>query len=719
MWNIFKKTDDSDKEEKQSMEILRWYYAHKALPDDVFHDGSLYHDPGGTLLFTAVGDKELFTLAAQNGASLWKHSVKKGLHYAPSAYAYGSNFVTVTKQGNVQALDLENRKVAWEKKVETQIHRAPLGWDDVLLLFGEKDSKTQSAGHITALSCKDGALLWEKPFGVASAPLSHQDRVLIDSLDGFIYFLDLHSGEALWRYKKLEITSSIGASFSNDAVFVIENEHVYALLLKDGTLAWQIRINNEVCRGLAYNDHAIFFLARDGFVYSLNIERGSLIWKYQITAVNPLNPREYRLNPLLADDTLFIFRSDSLYGLGAGNGRLKCNKALNNEKVITIPHPVVLPGYVIFCDGRRNLFLFDEQKMKVLWQTELDKKNIVIVTMQSYEKNLYILSAEGAVFCLNMERIFASLGTEFPTAHHAEKSRTLPGLLKAVHAEPSQKPAHAMTPLQKYHDKHPEDHQQPGPAGPGPDEPQGKVQEPAAAPDLPVVSTPPLEARPDGEMILPAAESSDGIDVDSILYEVEGDIARQLEEISESPVLQEPVPFLEEAEAHKSDEGEPSPAEEQKKEPAGAPSAEEPEEQKKEPAGAPSAEEPVKAAEKGEPAASDSETLKSLKVFMAGKFDILIGRIDKLARMVEKGQPHDEEGSSAEKEAELQKDREKIDLIVSHVSHIFKYLQYLKQEVDAMKAFLAGTSERIDAADGINEEHFELPPDSGDIMKDS
>ena len=231
-------------------------------------DGDVVSSPtiAAGVVYVGSNDGHLYALDLATGARRWHADLRSPVASSP---AVGGGLVfAAARDGSVSALDAATGRPRW--RVATgPLLRFPWGhesgdywvssptYDDGALLFGAGD------GGVYRVDAATGRVRWRARTGgrVRGSPAVSGGRVYVGSFDGRVYCLDLATGAVRWRY------DTEGAS------------------LESGKFGYDRR---SVQSSPAVADGAVYVGARDGFLYALSADSGTLRWRFdhQISWVN-------------------------------------------------------------------------------------------------------------------------------------------------------------------------------------------------------------------------------------------------------------------------------------------------------------------------------------------------------------------------------------------------------------------------------------------------
>ena len=181
-----------------------------------FHAGAVDSTPAAAngLLYFTSRPGFLYALNAASGRLVWKASLgaDRGTHgfwdyYLSSPTLAGDAVVVGSGDGFVRSFDARSGKLRWRFDAGGRVRSTP-AIAEGLVIVGT------TMGHVVALNERDGTLAWQfetsgasRTFeegsydatSVMATPSTSRGRVFVGGRDGYLYALDLHRGEQLWR----------------------------------------------------------------------------------------------------------------------------------------------------------------------------------------------------------------------------------------------------------------------------------------------------------------------------------------------------------------------------------------------------------------------------------------------------------------------------------------------------------------------------------------
>lgn len=239
-------------------------------------------------IYTVARDGDVEALSLENGRALWSQDTDEPL---ASAAGVGGGLVMVgTSNGYVIALDQSSGEQRWKKRVSSEVLAAPQVAEDIVVV------RTVD-GKLTGLSAESGDRLWIYDRGVPSLSLRGTSTPVIDQgyiVAGFdagrLVAVELSSGRTAWETRVAVGTgrSELERMVDIDSDPVIRNDIIYvatfqgslaALSLQDGRILWTRDIPSYA--GLAVGEENIYVTDDNGHIWALEQVSGSSVWKQE------------------------------------------------------------------------------------------------------------------------------------------------------------------------------------------------------------------------------------------------------------------------------------------------------------------------------------------------------------------------------------------------------------------------------------------------------
>lgn len=237
------------------------------------------------------------------------------------------------------------------------------GWSGIAL---SGDDLVIGATDGSLLSLREnGVRRWKFPQGeseevaaIYAKPAISDGKAYVGEYNGFLYAIDLESGNLLWKADAGEAVVG-GAVVANGKVVVgtSEGKLLAYNANQGGTPLWEFPADGEVGKiwsSPVIHDGVIYFGALDHKMYAVSLETGLAVWNQPFEAEGAITT-----TPLIADGKVFIGSFDKFfYALDASTGQMVSQLegagwfwggAITDGKFIYAGN---LDGYLYAWDGR-------------------------------------------------------------------------------------------------------------------------------------------------------------------------------------------------------------------------------------------------------------------------------------------------------------------------------------------------------------------------------
>jgi len=260
----------------------------------------------------------------------------------------------------------------------------------------------QRTGYSDGLAPNTNHTLWKYEVGdvVGSSPLVAEGKVVVGSINGYIYCLDEGTGELIWKYLTDYVYCT--GTIANGKVFIGSGGDFYCLDLDTGQLYWKFiavppggYMRTKTYSSAVYFNGTVIVGAYDGCIYSLYEDNGDIKWSYLTT-----NDTEVR-STSFSNGKIYAAGLDSnVYCLNAETGKLIwINYNVTSEQIkseITIDN-----DKIYFGSDDHNLYCLDANSGEMVWNYETEGK--IHSSPAIAYGNIYIGSMDWNLSCLDKE----------------------------------------------------------------------------------------------------------------------------------------------------------------------------------------------------------------------------------------------------------------------------------------------------------------------------
>jgi outer membrane protein assembly factor BamB len=246
--------------------------------------------------------------------------------------------------------------IKWKFKTDGKIFSSPIAKNGIVYI-GSED------GFLYAIEEKSGNLKWKfKTNGaIHSSPSIYENTIFFGSFDGYYYAVNTTTGKELWKFK------TGGENWYREVRMLDINP-------KDGLTddLWDYFLSSPV----VYKDAksaSVLFGSSDGNVYSLDVKKGSLNWKFKTDG--PIHS-----TPVLDKNTLYIGSWDAkLYAINCKTGKEKW-KFVTEDKIgfKGIQSSVAVANGMVYFGARDpHFFALDSETGKLIWKYDAESSWIL------------------------------------------------------------------------------------------------------------------------------------------------------------------------------------------------------------------------------------------------------------------------------------------------------------------------------------------------------
>lgn len=216
------------------------------------------------------------------------------------------------------------------------------------LYFGDLD------GYLYALDIATGQLIWKFQTGgeIWSTAAVDNGKVFISSFDKNIYAVDVNTGKEVWHYSTGATNVAPLVTFNNVVYVGSLDKYLYALNEADGSLKWKEKaVGWYWAKPILYSGK-IFAPNLDGNVYAYNVDTGNLEATYDVGGQVASSPDIYNNQIIVATE------NGNLYSLDANSnsGSKRLISAIQQD----ITAPVKVIGDMVYISGSsdNNIYAF-------------------------------------------------------------------------------------------------------------------------------------------------------------------------------------------------------------------------------------------------------------------------------------------------------------------------------------------------------------------------
>jgi outer membrane protein assembly factor BamB len=281
-------------------------------------------------LWIGSSDGSVSALRISTGAALWR--VDLGSPIASTAAVAAGMLVVGTRDGAFHGLAAASGAAHWSLR----------GGADVAWPWGHESGDRYTAspvivdrdailaggdGSVRAVALESGRESWRVSLHtrIRSSPAVSGDLVFLGGADGKVYALDLATGATRWTYETVGATLTSG-EFGYDRRTIMSSPAVS-------------------------NGH-VYIGARDGFLYALRADSGTLAWKFDHQVSWVIS------SPAVQDSMVYAGTSDGLFvqAVDARTGRERWRRSTD---IMVWSSPVISGDLLVYGDSRGRVVAVD------------------------------------------------------------------------------------------------------------------------------------------------------------------------------------------------------------------------------------------------------------------------------------------------------------------------------------------------------------------------
>jgi outer membrane protein assembly factor BamB len=318
--------------------------------------------------------------------------------------------IVINNWGGVFCLDEEGETI-WKNEDVLGGFSPAIATNSVFV--GGKD------GFLYSLNLTSGNTRWRTKItdhpgisGVTSAPALDKGRIYVGSFNfsggaGALLCLDAKSGSILWESSTASSIYFSSPAIAEDKVFIgtmgLYNSStlqweapygMYCFSKKSGGLIWNFSVDGSVGSAPAIADEKLLFTSKDGFLYCLNVEDGELLWKNEIgSSVS---------SPAVSQGKIYVGSGEMnkegmFYSLDLNGNVLwefEPNGAVQSS-------PAVAGEFVYFATNVKDgtIYCLNKENGELKWQYKPTPEEYIISSPAVSDNKMYIASDNGRLYC--------------------------------------------------------------------------------------------------------------------------------------------------------------------------------------------------------------------------------------------------------------------------------------------------------------------------------
>lgn len=274
-------------------------------------------------IFTVLANSKINVFDFSTGNILWEEvlpkEIKEEVFFSGGLGVEGNTLFITTGLGNLYSIDIQLKKIIWEKNFTSPISSPPVVFDNKVFFITD-DNQT------IAIEKSNGKEIWRHSGSLENVSIiggvspAIKDNVLyVTYTSGEIFALNLENGSTLW-FENI----ALGSIVSRNLIFDIQSSPVIqkdkliassyinkliALNTTDGEKLWEVELST-VNPIITSGDYA-FILDTDNKLHCLSLDNGTSIWTVQLKKISK-NTQIRWLGPLLTSKRLIVASSEGI-----------------------------------------------------------------------------------------------------------------------------------------------------------------------------------------------------------------------------------------------------------------------------------------------------------------------------------------------------------------------------------------------------------------------
>ena len=233
--------------------------------DEIHASANVWTDPDSKSQHIIIGsyDHNLYSLDAKTGKKEWSAETGNNIHGGSAIY--GNNVIFGACDNIVHVHDARTGRMQNEIVVGTPVGNSVVAADGIIYC-------SHYGNRVGAYSIAGGQLVWEygeREFDFYATPCVHERTVFVGGRDKRFHAIHRDSGKLKWEFRARDrIDSSAVVCGGQSLVFGCDDGYIYALDLDKGSELWRYEIGAPVRSSPAIAGDYVLFGADDGLLYA-------------------------------------------------------------------------------------------------------------------------------------------------------------------------------------------------------------------------------------------------------------------------------------------------------------------------------------------------------------------------------------------------------------------------------------------------------------------
>ncbi|MXP56595.1 outer membrane protein assembly factor BamB [Pantoea sp. Mhis] len=247
-------------------------------------------------------------------------------------------------------------------------------------------------------------------------PICHNNIIYAADRFGIVKALSEYDGKEKWSInlaeknnffsKSISALLSGGITINGDHLYIgSERGRIYALNIKDGSIAWKTQLSGEILSDPAVSDEMVVLHTSNGMLQGLNQINGKTQWSVDLGM--PQLSLRGESAPVVAFDCIIIGDDKGRVNLvGIKQGQLIWQQDISNSMTSTENNyikdvdvnPIIINGIVYAVTYNGNLAALNLLNGKIIWQKKIDGAKSLIIDSD----NIYLTDQYDHIIALNI-----------------------------------------------------------------------------------------------------------------------------------------------------------------------------------------------------------------------------------------------------------------------------------------------------------------------------
>ena len=303
--------------------------------------------------------------------------------------------------GVIEAVNKTNGHLIWTKQLQHGINSGPTVASGYIAVGTNKST-------VALLRQADGTQVQE--FSVSgdalSKPAIAKNKVIIKTIDGYLYAFDLKTGQKLWATEHGSPSLILKASSSpivmdNLALVGFSDGKLDGIDIDTGSTLWQRSIayangSSDVERLVDIDADPIvrgdivYLASYQGYVGALSLNGGQFIWR---------KPASVYKNMAIDSTTLYLTDSDDIiWALDRQNGQVIWKQVSLKARGLT--EPVLMGHHLVVADRTGYLHILSTRQGEFISRHQLSGPVDIAPAVSGHK--IYVMTANGKLSCLSV-----------------------------------------------------------------------------------------------------------------------------------------------------------------------------------------------------------------------------------------------------------------------------------------------------------------------------